>query len=209
MTMRAASWIALAIAAVLAVWAIVRYRADAPVPAPAPGITATVPDGAASTDGWPSFDGGTFSVRYPSGWSADGAYRYEALGPGTAIPGYRFTVPASLAAGTNLSRDTYFSVETLPAGECVATAFVDAAAQETAVTENGRAWTVVKGGGAGAGNLYDETVYATRTDSACYGLRQLIHSTNIGNYDPGAVEEFDRQALDEAFARFRSSFMPR
>lgn len=174
-----------------------------------PGVTTTVPvpDGSQPTEGWQSFDGGTFSVRYPAGWSADGAYAYDALGPGKAIPGYRFTIPATLAAGTNLSRDSYFAVEKLGAGTCSASSFVDGVQQQAMVTENGRDWSMAKAGGAGAGNLYDETVYAASISGTCYGLRQFVHSTNIGNYDPGTVQEFDRLALDGTFAQFRATFV--
>jgi hypothetical protein len=66
-------------------------------------------------------------------------------------------------------------------------------------TENARA-------GAGAGNFYEETVYAAEGANYCYGLRLFIHSTNIGNYEPGTVEEFDRGALEDVFALMRESF---
>ncbi len=50
-------------------------------------------------------------------YSVDTAYEYTAQGPGRSIAGVKFTIPASEAAVTNLSSDSYISVEHLPAGK--------------------------------------------------------------------------------------------
>lgn len=171
--------------------------------------TTTIPDANQVMSGGTEYRSDTygFSVRYPDGYRVDDAYSYKALGPNTDIPGVSFTIPASLTAGTNLSQDSYLSVEKLPSGRaCEAASFISNMVNTQRVDENGRTWTVVKGGDAGAGNFYDETVYILQDGSDCFGIRQFIHSTNVGNYDPGTVIEFDRVALDGAFAQFRASF---
>jgi hypothetical protein len=40
----------------------------------------------------------------------------------------------------------------------------------------------------------------------CTAVRYLVHSTNIGNYEPGAVREFDRPALIDLFDQIRRSY---
>lgn len=206
MNRRAIAWILVLVAVLLAGWAV-SHRASEPDQDSA-GATTSIPVATQPGDGWQEYssDAYGFTARYPDGWSADDGYAYTALGPGKDIPGVSFTIPAAMAEGTNLSRDTHLSVEVLGSGTCAAASFLDQTVEHSTATENGRTWDVAKGGGAGAGNLYDETVYATQAGDRCYGLRLFIHSTNIGNYDPGTVTEFDRAALETAFAQFRASF---
>jgi hypothetical protein len=49
--------------------------------------------------------------------------------------------------------------------------------------------------GAGAGNLYQQEIYRMVNNNVCYEVIYFIHSTNIGNYTPGTVIEFDRNAV--------------
>ena len=60
---------------------------------------------------------GTFSLRLPGilssttlGYAVDEVFA-RVLTPKKSIDGVRFTIPASTATGTNLSKDSYFSVE--------------------------------------------------------------------------------------------------
>ena len=84
-----------------------------------------------------------FSVRYPAGYTVTSPYAYQALGPGKTIIGTKLTIPASEATGTNLSSDSYVSIETLPkvnppAGGCTADQFLgDQIGSTTSVTDNG------------------------------------------------------------------------
>ncbi len=50
-------------------------------------------------------------------------------------------------------------------------------------------------GSVAAGNLYDETFYRTEFDHQCFEVVFLIRSTDIGNYPPGTLIEFDRDML--------------
>ena len=196
--------LAVALALLLVIAGIARYRGGVT------GTTTSVPDITTPSDGWQPYASAaySFSIRRPDGFVVDEAYAYQGLRPDESIPGVSFTIPAAMTSGTNLSKDTRVSVERLPAGTaCDAVSFIGSSAGPSqSVRESGRDWTVAKGGDAGAGNFYDETVYATSGPGGCYGLRLFIHSTNVGNYDPGAVVEFDREALDATYAQFRASF---
>ncbi|HEU4616633.1 MAG TPA: MliC family protein [Gammaproteobacteria bacterium] len=145
-----------------------------------------------------------FSIRYPAGYAVDAAYAYEALGPGKAIRGVKLTIPPSLAAGTNLGADTYLSVEAVPRGDsCSADRFLGAGSGAAAVTEGGTTYSVAKAAGAGAGNRYEETVYALLGTDPCTAVRYFVHYAVMENYPPGAVREFDRQALIAQFDAIR------
>ena len=66
---------------------------------------------------------------------------------------------------------------------------------------------MAKGGGAGAGNLYTEYVYAIPGTSPCLAIRYFIHSTQLGNYPPGMVTAFNQQALLSEFDGIRRSLV--
>jgi hypothetical protein len=159
--------------------------------------------------GWRSFgDAGLgFSIAYPSKWRVDSAHVYPNPVGNERLAGVAFLIPEDLAAGTNLSRDSYLSVESAPdASSCSASAFLDSPSTQRDETESGLHWSVGSMGDAGAGNFYDETVYALVGSKPCLAIRYFIHSTNIGNYTPGTVKQFDRAGLVQQFERIRSTF---
>lgn len=49
--------------------------------------------------------------------------------------------------------------------------------------------------GAGAGNLYQQEIYRMVNNNVCYEVIYFIHSTNVQNYAPGTVIQFDRNAV--------------
>ena len=61
--------------------------------------------------------------------------------------------------------------------------------------------TYVKGFSAdpGAGNLYTMATYRTVHENACIEVVFFVHSTNIANYDPGTITEYDDAALTQKF----------
>jgi hypothetical protein len=87
----------------------------------------------------------------------------------------------------------------------MAALFLDTIQSTSTATEGDVAYEVARGGGAGAGNLYDETIWMI-PGYTCTAVRYLVHSTNIGNYEPGAVREFDRPALIDLFDQIRRSY---
>ena len=60
--------------------------------------------------------------------------------------------------------------------------------------------------GAGAGNYYEQEIYRMVNKKICYEVIYFTHSTNIGNYPPGVVTEFDRDALMQKFYSVFSTF---
>jgi hypothetical protein len=149
-----------------------------------------------------------FSIRYPAGYTVDAQYRYQALGPGKAIGGVSFTIPQAMAVGTNLAPDTYLSIEEIPASaRCDARLFLDADSATPASTKtiNGITYSVATSTGAGAGNRYEETVYARPFTNPCIAIRYFIHYNVIENYPQGAVRAFDKRSLVAAFDAIRDT----
>lgn len=192
-----------------------RFRMRIPLACLAVALAVASSSALAADDGdpssWPVFTSTTmgFSISHPKGWSVDPDYTYTGLGPDKTIGGVSFTIPAALAKGTNLSPDSHLSVETLAAAKkCTAAAFLpDGIEPPKTVEEDGTSWSVATMQDAGAGNFYDETVYAIPGTSPCIAVRYSIHSTNIANYDPGTIKEFDRDALVATFDEMRLSLV--
>jgi len=151
--------------------------------------------------------GAGFSLRLPAGYSADESYRYQELGPKKTIHGISFTIPDTLAKGSNLSSDTFVSVEEIPkATTCSAALFLDRASATT-LTDASTTYSVASSTGAAAGNRYEETVYALPGTNPCVAMRYFIHYGVIENYPPGAVREFDHAGLVATFDAIRRSLI--
>lgn len=141
----------------------------------------------------------------------DSSYEYQELGPGMAIGGVKFTIPESVATGTNLSADSYVSVEEIPAtSTCSAAMFLDAGAITSGpvmLSNNGVTYSVASSTGAGAGNRYEETVYAIPGTDPCIAVRYFIHYGVIENYPVGMISQFDEAALKAQFDEIRRSLV--
>jgi len=148
-----------------------------------------------------------FSIRYPAGYRIDNEYRYQALGPEKEIGGIKFIIPQEMGTGTNLSsNDTGVSIEEISnIQNCDASLFVYPNTKITSIDDNGITYSIASTSDAGAGNFYEETVWAFPGTNPCKAIRYLIHSTNIGNYTPGTTKEFDRKTLIEQFDAIRKS----
>lgn len=142
-----------------------------------------------------------FSIRLPNGYTVDDAYQYQLLGPGKEIPGVKFTIPAPMATGTNLSPDTYISVETLSTTkECQSGLFVD---NGVIGLNDGVAYS----SGAAAGNDYIEQVYTLKDTHPCLAVRYFIHFANFENYPPGTVRRIDPGTLITEFDAIRRTLV--
>jgi membrane-bound inhibitor of C-type lysozyme len=151
-----------------------------------------------------------YSMRYPSDYTLNTNYINQTLGPGKNIKGVQVVIQASMATGTNLSSDSGVSVERLPGiASCSADLFLgdSKVGSSTLVTDNGIEYSVGKSSGAGAGNLYNETVYALPGTSPCIAVRYYIHSTQLGNYPAGTVQAFDQVELLKQFDGIRQSLV--
>jgi hypothetical protein len=167
-------------------------------------VTPTVPKG------WKTYADRKlgFAISYPAGWKVDRNYVYTGFGPDHDIHGIAFSVPNSLTRGTNLSPDmTAVSVENTEADKCDATKFLPEPQDLKTLNNAGRVWSTANMGDAGAGNFYDISVFALPGTKPCLAVRYTIHSTNIGNYDPGTVKDFDRDALIRTFAKMRHTLV--
>ncbi len=143
-----------------------------------------------------------FTLQYPPGWVLDTQYTSVSQN----APGVAFHIPPGFGKGTNLSDDnTLLSVESLPGKTCKAAQFTDSVDSEHSLKADGRTYDVVASGDAGAGNFYDTTVFAIAGSAPCIAVRYLVHSTNIGAYDPGTVKAFDAKALTAAFDSIRAT----
>ena len=199
--------IALALAVVLSVagfytWKVLGSRA--------PAVLQVVVDTRSS------YATSTYSVKYPSDFTLDMQYAYDRFGPKKLIHGTKLIIPPTMAmastsspqAGTNLSGDTYLSVEQLPrAKRCTGDIYLQANVTARDITENGTGYSFASSTGVAAGNLYEEQVYALATSSPCTAVRYFIHSANIGNYEPGTAREYDRAALLSSFDKIRQSVL--
>jgi membrane-bound inhibitor of C-type lysozyme len=154
---------------------------------------------------------GAFSIRLPSDYTADAKYMYQ-VDPQHVIYGVKFTIPKSLATGTNLSSDSYISVEQIPntktnSQACDASLFLDGGNQVTTKTEDGVTYSVSSAQNAGAGNRYEETVYAIPGTSPCIAARYLIHYGVYQNYPPETTKEFNKEALTKTFDEIRQTLV--
>lgn len=162
-----------------------------------------------ATSGMLTYRGDGFAVRYQKGWFADADYVYDHLGPEEpTIPGVKFLVPIAMIAGTNLTTDTGVSVEWMPGmPACRAEPFLLSPQYMTDETIEGVTYSVASSTDAGAGNRYEEMVYALKGTDPCLAVRYFIHYSALGNFDEGAVAGFDRAALIASFDAVRDSLL--
>lgn len=154
---------------------------------------------------------GSFSIRYPQNFTVDSNYQYTEMGPGTAINGVKFTIDPAIATGTNLASDSYISVEQIPnASQCTADEFLDLQGNGSPVsttTDDGVTYWVASSTGAGAGNRYEEWVYAIPGSNPCMAVRYFIHYGVLQNYPAGAVKQFDEASLLAQFDKIRRTLV--
>jgi len=129
-------------------------------------------------------------------YTVDESHTYGLI-PGESISGVKFTIPSSLAQGTNLSKDTYLSIERISnAKKCTADMFLEGDRITTTIfKENNTTFSVASTTGAAAGNRYEETVYATWGKNMCLAVRYYIHYSVFENYPRGTIQEFNKQAI--------------
>jgi hypothetical protein len=138
-------------------------------------------------------------------YSVDTNYTYPAMGEGNTIAGVKFTIPTKVAEGTNLSNDSYISVEHVPRKEtCEASMFLyGAQASAYPLTEGVVQYEVASTTDAAVGNRYEETVYVRTDTSMCIAVRYMVHYAAIENFPAGTVQPFDRMALLSEFDGIR------
>jgi cytoskeletal protein RodZ len=147
-----------------------------------------------------------FSVSYPEGYTVSTSTENPLFSNGVS-----FVVPEALTEGTNLSSDSRIYIEakqgtsTCSAPASNADAAITGRREET-TSFGGNVYRAVSYTEAGAGNFYETDIYAIQKETACYEIFRFIHTTNIGNYEPGQVGEFDRAKLDADLRIILGSF---
>lgn len=157
---------------------------------------------------------GTFSLRLPSifssttlGYTVDELYK-KILTPKLSIKGVRFTIPSSMATGTNLSNDSYISVEHVASTtSCSASMFFQGTTRTSNVSDGGVSYSLATSSDAGAGNRYEETVFALQGTSPCIAVRYFIHYGAFENYASGTVTAFNKKALVASFDQIRRTLV--
>jgi len=171
------------------------------------GFSIDLPSAPVNTTALPKTKETTFTVN--------DQHRYV-LGRNLEIPGVRFTIPTSIATGTNLSSDTYISIELLSnnvtSKSCIAEAYLfgfdekkPGGLYENETPPSDRVYSIATSSGAGAGNRYEESLFAFTSGNACYGIRYMVHYTVLENYPAGTRVEFDKPALYNLFDRLRKT----
>jgi len=135
---------------------------------------------------------------------------FEGYLPTTQTPVVGFALPESLFAGTNLGdAGVYIGATSSP--RVVATCTNPSSADgETLVGDmvvDGAAFKITISTGVGAGNIYDATSYRTVREGTCFEVVELLHSSNIANYTPGTVTQFDRQKISAMLDLMTQTFV--
>lgn len=159
----------------------------------------------ASTDG-------SFSLRLPSlknanadGYSVNESFK-NVLSPNVSIDGVKFTIPSAKAKGTNLAEDSYLSVEHLETTQaCTANLFFDDSRKTVQKTEGDRVYSIATSSSAGAGNRYEEIVYAIFGTNPCLAVRYMIHYSVLENYATGTVVAYNKEELITEFENIRKT----
>lgn len=149
-----------------------------------------------------------FSIRYPENFKVEENYIYGNLGPHKEIYGVKFVIDPNIATSTNLSQDSYVSVEEIPETNlCDASLFLSLPKGQTPVSldENGTTYSFASTTGAGAGNRYEEQVFVLPGTRPCVAVRYYVHTTAVENYPEGTVSLYNRAALLATFNSIRKT----
>lgn len=145
-----------------------------------------------------------FSIRYPLDYIVDTSSLSR---NGVDVKGVKFFVAPTLFEGTNLSRDSFISVETVETSEeCSAKLFFSQGGSSVTLSKN-ELYSLASTTDAGAGNRYEEDVFALLGTNPCVAVRYFLHYSAIENYDIGMVHEFDKATLFSTFDKIRSTLV--
>ncbi|MBC7836437.1 hypothetical protein H7X87_01520 [Acetobacteraceae bacterium] len=148
----------------------------------------------------------SFSVQYPEDYTIDEQYSYE-IAPQRRAEGIALKVPPIFTQGTNLSSDSYISIETIPEfSSCnIAQYLYNMPTQDVTLIDGGWEYSVGEEVGENAGSYYEEKVFLRNDIGPCLVVRYFIHTMSLEDYATGNVREFDRAALLGEFDQIRRS----
>ncbi len=157
--------------------------------------------------------GETFSFQYPSTFPpSDGGigytqgWMYNSTTTGLILA--TVTIPKSFEPNTNFA-GAEFTVGTSPDPKAVSSCLSlqnPNGITPTQVTINGITYTAFSYTSAGVGNFYAVTSYRTIHNNQCYAIESLIHSTDINNYPPGQVSQFNGGEIQTLLQQIMQSF---
>lgn len=148
-----------------------------------------------------------FSIYLPKKYTINEDYTYSFV-PDSLIEGVSFGIEEDDYKGTNLSKDSYMSVEVISDRNipCKVESFINNVVYSGVVEEqDNHIFAVASSTDAGAGNRYEQTVYVTPIEAGCSAIRYFIHYGAIENYPVDTIKEFDRQKLLNKFDAIRKS----
>lgn len=142
-------------------------------------------------------------IVVPESYKADRNYTY--MDTTRSVGGIKFTIPESMSTSTNLSDDSYISLEqSMSSSTCSAELFISNR-PSSVLNDSGIIYSFASSSDAAAGNRYEESVYSLPNSSPCLAVRYFIHYTAYENYPTGSVNKFDKQALLGEFDSIRRS----
>lgn len=170
----------------------------APTTPPPPVETTTAPDAFI----YHYFPYG-ISLEIPEGWGfakADAPYSEFADATKGEDSFVRLQLPKETYPGTNFGNaDLGLSVVyTDNLNDCLNYPSANAPATfdiAKSTVLNGITYYTSTSTGAAAGNIYDSKNYRTYQNQFCFSAAETLHTSNIGNYDPGTVTEVNADAV--------------
>ncbi len=150
-----------------------------------------------------------FSVQHLQYSGITEGYYFEFPGSSVRNLGVAFPMPTNFIAGTNLASDSRTSIEV--SKECNPVVLVsNPNVKEFSRTIGGYTFRAATSSDAGAGNFYEEHVYATvspRVAGECYVGRLFLHSMNLGIAQDTNPETllYDRARMAELFEEMLST----
>jgi hypothetical protein len=153
--------------------------------------------------GWKTLDvGGTsYRLSYPRDFdlafnASEGSY----LGGGTKIA---FPQDAFSDGPRSNYSEGWITISSSRAPKDVAGCLSKVSSPREKMTEaqqlGGTTFMVDRLGDAAAGNFYESTVRRAIVSGECLEVTTTLHTTNVGNYDPGTVVEFDKTKAEALF----------
>ena len=178
----------------------------------AANTTSTTATAYTDTTAWEVSDNGTAHIRiaYPMDFSANDMYSAEpsadwgGSGMGTKI--FTLTIPKVFQPQSNFN-EAVLTIGKSGKSQAVADCLkADESTGEIAASAmksiNGVDYFVTHATDAGAGNLYDSASYRAVQNGACYVIKYVIHSSQLGNYPAEyKLHEFDKAAVESVLER--------
>ncbi len=143
------------------------------------------------------------SFEYPKAWSlveVGGPYNEFVDTTKGEDPFVRLQLPQETYPGTNFGNAdlglSYVYVASLE--DCLAYPSTNGSVTfdvGQSIEINGITYYTSESSGAAAGNRYDSKLFRTYQNDYCFSAAETLHTTNIGNYDPGTVTAVDEDAV--------------